>query len=558
MAMIGVILTGTANAAKPVSPRDTLQRLPETYSAPENPSYQSPVKPEFKLPPVPEPSPAGPISKSPYIQVRRFQFSGNSVFTDAQLSAITAPFVNHYLSIEDLQAIRQRLSLAYIRAGYVNSGALLPDQSVNDGTIRYDIVEGRLDSIQIQGLTRLNTHYVRDRLERFATTPLNTNTLQNGLLLIQQSPLIETIKAQMRPGKQTGQADLAVNITEAKPYEISLTVDNHRSPSVGSEQGSLSLVYRNLTGYGDTVSSSYSQTDGTNQYYFSYSLPLNRYDTTVRAYYLNGESQVISNAFKDINIENQSNSTGIEITQPLYQGVDSEFVLGARLEHKKTTTSLLKQRFSFTPGVVNGKSKVTHLDIFQHWRFRDNHQSLFTQLTTIIGTDWLGATKHDSLPDSQYLAIRGQMQWVRALGRRGQLVSRADLTWSNDHLLSSEKTIIGGFFSVRGYREGILVGDRAAVGSVEYRHRLGFDLYPNTNCRALSLPTAAGWIIRGSRSHQIALVVSVSGRCTAMGSIFMPLCTCPRYSATSAFQTGGLWIEASASKQGCSTSQLRR
>jgi len=508
MATIGVILTGTANAATPVSPRDQSQHLPETYSAPQTPSYQAPENPEFELPAIPQPGPSAPISKSPRIRVSGFRFTGNTVFTSEQLSVITAPFVGRDLSIEDLQTIRRRLTLAYIRAGFVNSGALLPDQSVKNGTIRYELVEGRLDSLKIQGLTRLNDRYVRGRLQRFVTTPLNTQALQNGLLLFQQNPLIETIKAQMRPGRQPGHADLDVTVSEAKPYELNLMADNHRSPSVGSEQGTFSLVYRNLTGYGDTASASYSRTDGTNQYWLSYALPVNRYDTTVRGYYLNGESQVISTSFKDIDIENQSNSTGVEITQPVYRDVSGEWVLGARLEHKKTTTSLLNQRFSFTPGVINGKSKVTHLDIFQHWRYRDNRQALFTQLTAVIGNDWFGATKHDGLPDSQYLSARAQAQWARALGERGQLVSRADVTWTNDHLLSSEKTTIGGFYSVRGYREGILVGDRAAVGSLEYRHRLGFDMHPDHRLQA-AVFADGGWVDNNGLSTSPSTIGSV-------------------------------------------------
>ena len=493
MAFIGVIFSGTATAATPVSPREEDQRLPETYSAPEIPSYQEPEKPEFELPVVPEPEITAPLSKSPRILIRAYRFTGNTVFTDQQLSEITDPFTNRYLSIEKLQAIRQRLTLKYVHAGYVNSGALLPDQSVEDGIIRYEIVEGRLDNIQVNGLTRLNKRYVLGRLERFVKAPLNTNTLQNGLLLFQQNPLIETVKAQMRPGAQPGHADLDIDIAEAKPYEISLVGDNHRSPSVGSEQGTLGLVYRNLTGFGDTASASYSLTSGVKQYWVSYALPVNRYDTTVRVYYINGESQVISTSFKNIDIENDSNSTGAEITQPLYRQTDGELILGVRLERKKTTTSLLNQPFSFTPGVINGKSKVTHLDLFQRWRYRDNKQALFTQLTAIFGTDWLGATTNDNLPDSQYFVARAQAQWARALGVRGQLVSRADLTWTDDNLLSSEKTVIGGFYSVRGYREGILVGDRAAVGSLEYRYRLGFDLRPKHQLQA-AVFTDGGWV----------------------------------------------------------------
>src|SRR6478735_2333788 len=82
----------------------------------------------------------GSISTQPTVAVKGFRFQGNTVFKDAQL--LKAPVaagqtVGDYLgkpiSTEQLEDIRQALTRLYVNAGYINSGAVLPDQTVEDG-----------------------------------------------------------------------------------------------------------------------------------------------------------------------------------------------------------------------------------------------------------------------------------------------------------------------------------------------------------------------------------------------------------------------------------------
>jgi hemolysin activation/secretion protein len=77
------------------------------------------------------------------------------------------------LRFSDLEQLRVELTRAYTDEGYINSGALLPDQQVADGVITYQIVEGSLDSIDISGNGRLRPDYVTGKGSVYRLTAQN-------------------------------------------------------------------------------------------------------------------------------------------------------------------------------------------------------------------------------------------------------------------------------------------------------------------------------------------------------------------------------------------------
>ena len=70
------------------------------------------------------------------------------------------------VSVGELEQLRQAISRYYVDRGYINSGALLPDDFYRDGIVHFRIVEGRVDQVRLQGLGRLRPSYVEERLVR--------------------------------------------------------------------------------------------------------------------------------------------------------------------------------------------------------------------------------------------------------------------------------------------------------------------------------------------------------------------------------------------------------
>ena len=66
-----------------------------------------------------------------------------------------------------------------------------------EGTVTYQVVEGRLGEIRVEGLQHLQPEYVQQRLSPCAEPPLNVNCLQEQLQLLSQDPLFAQVRANL-------------------------------------------------------------------------------------------------------------------------------------------------------------------------------------------------------------------------------------------------------------------------------------------------------------------------------------------------------------------------
>jgi len=437
---------------------------------------------EQLLPPPLEPLPLVPPSVPPAaadelllkgVFVRKIVVTGNTVFTPEELAAVTAPYENRPLNSEDLEALRRSLTLYYIDHGYINSGAFIPDQTVVDGLITIQIVEGKLSSIEIEGNKWFRDSYIKDRLAIGAGPPVNLNPLQQRLQFLQQDPRISRIHADMRPGTRPGESILKVNVEEKTPFYAWLAFNNYQSPSVGAEQGVLTLAHQNLTGRGDILNLTYGRSKGMNPLIdVWYSLPVTVHDTTILLRYRKNDFNVIDEVFDPLDTESRCNIYEITLRQPLYRTLNQEFAVALTGNYLEDKTFLLGEPFSFYPGVVNGESAVTALRFSQEWIYRTQHEVLAARSRFSFGIDALDATIHGSslTPDGRFLSWLGQFQWARVLKTWDtQLLFRTDVQISNQPLLPLEQIAVGGRYTVRGYRENLLVRDQAGIASVELR-----------------------------------------------------------------------------------------
>jgi len=405
--------------------------------------------------------------------VRRIVVTGSSVFTPEELSEITDPYENRWLTSEDLEYLRRALTLRYINAGYIHSGAILPDQAVREGVITLQIVEGVLRQISVEGNKWFKESYIRERIEVGAGSPVNVNPLQQRLQLLQQDDRIRAIHAELSPGVRPGEAVLRVNVEEKTPFYAWFAFNNYQSPSVGAERGLLTLAHQNLTGHGDILSLTLGRSEGLNpQIDVWYLLPITAHDTTLLLRYRKNDYAVIDEIFDPLETRSESDIYEITLRHPLIRTQNHEFALALTGESLQDKTFLLGEPFSFYPGVENGESKVTALRFSQEWTYRTQREVVAARSRFSFGIDALEATTHSShsVPDGKFLAWLGQFQWARAFKTWDlQLLFRTDAQISDQPLLPLEQIAVGGRYTVRGYRENLLVRDQAFIASVELR-----------------------------------------------------------------------------------------
>src|SRR6202040_444362 len=143
--------------------------------------------------------------------VKEFRIIGNHVFSNGTLLKVLEKYKNREINAEDIEQARQDLTLFYINKGYVNSGAILPDQDGKNGIITFQIVEGRLTGINLKGNFWFRSWCLRNEIRRGAGRPLNFNKLKETLQLLRQNPTISRINAELKPGGVPGESILDVD-----------------------------------------------------------------------------------------------------------------------------------------------------------------------------------------------------------------------------------------------------------------------------------------------------------------------------------------------------------
>ena len=464
-AVTALLMAATLNAlAQSNLPVPSVPRVTdEPFTLPDFPTISP-----FTLPPVPAPSEHAPLSSQLQVFVRAFRILGNTVLDPAQLQATTAPFVGRHVNTEALQRLRRRLTQLYVDAGYINSGVILPDQTITDGVITLQVVEGALTQVNVTGLRHLQPGYVRDRVLPI-DTPLRLEQIEDRLQLLNQNRLIERLNGQLTPGDRPGESVLTLDVEERQPYNLSFSINNHRAPSVGSLQGELFAAHWNLSGWGDALELNYRKTEGLDDIRVSYSIPLSAHDTRLGVEYQYSDSNVVEEPFNQLDIESQSSNFTVSLSHPLFKTVNRSLTLGMELEKRRSETSLLGRAFSFSQGVDQGESRLTVLRLRSDWVDRGENQVIAIRNTLSWGLDAFEATDTGTEPDGEFFAWLGQLQWARRFKDNQQLLFRTDVQLASDALLPLEQFAVGGASSVRGYRENQLVRDNGWISSIELR-----------------------------------------------------------------------------------------
>ena len=419
------------------------------------------------IPPTPEAIP-GRVPET--ITVERFEFEGNTAVSDEDLAEATAQFTNKPISFAELFQARSAVTQLYLDRGYITSGALIPLQTIEDGVVTIQVVEGGLEAINVRGTERLSPNYVRSRLEIATEKPLNRDRLLEALQLLQLDPLIQNLSAELAAGTEPGLSVLDVVVTESETFSVQFSANNNRAPSVGTFARGVQINQANLLGDGDGLSLGYNNTSGSDGLNISYTRPVNPQNGTLSFSFGTTNSEVIETPFERLDIQADSRYYELTYRQPIYRTPTEEFAFGLTATRQESETSLLGIPFALSLGAdEQGQTRISAVRFFQEWTKRNSNEVIAARSQFSFGTGAFNATINEEAPDSRFFSWRGQAQWVRLLAPDTLLLVRADAQLADRALVPLEQFGLGGQESVRGYRQDILLTDNGVLASAEVR-----------------------------------------------------------------------------------------
>lgn len=515
-----VALAGTAALCAPaVAWAQSAQVQPRTgpEAAPPAPAYAQPA-PALVSPPGPGAGAAAPSSGGPAITEIRVaadtpgaaippagwrpaaEEGGDLRLEHNPGEALDEAWVRRQFALNGLPgpggvsralALVQTINRAYIGAGFINSGLIVrgsPALGVLELGLIYGGVtppaEGQpaVSVIWTGGRSKgLDAGYVRDRMPSAAERPLSAVDLERDFRLLAEDPAIRTINADLRPGARPGEASLALSIYPQDRFDFYVTAANNRAPAVGGERLSAGGSVRNALAAGDLLSGEAGVTDGVKDLTVSYAIPFLSPRNTLAVRGQLNNAAVTDTLLTPLDIRARDRLIEGGITRKL---IDAPLLptatpgrwssartltVGGQISWRQSTAFLLGERFSFAPGSENGRSRYTVGRILGDYVVRNVDQVFAISVT---GTMGLEGTRSDvpgaPSPKQHFVAVLSQANYARRLDPHG-LELRARLTgqWANSLLYSGERISAGGEYTVRGYRENLLLADKGLIGSVE-------------------------------------------------------------------------------------------
>ena len=456
------------------------------------PSYEEPpeARPQLELPELPEPEPA--IPGGPRVLLRAVEIEGSTVFDEQDFGPLMAPWIGREISSEDLVALRDAITGLYVEHGYLNSGALVPDQDLADGVVVIRVVEGRLANVEVSGTRHYRPSVLARRVELGAAAPLDVAKLEESLQILQQDPRIERVHARLRPGEAPGDAVLELRVEEARRWLLELGADNWANPAFGGAQGEVHARDENVLGFGDALGARFRIAEGIWRVDGGYDFPVSARGTLLHVGGELSDSKIVEEPFSELDIETRYRSVQIRVEHPVVRTLNTQLRLGLAGDWRRARTQICAfedilggcDPFAF-PGsgadTDDGRTTVSALRMTQELVRRDLDQVIAARSMLSIGLPILGASDRDipasaigladlRQPDGQFVAWLAQLQWARRFEPWGvQAIFRVDAQLASDTLPSLERFPLGGHLSVRGYRENQLVRDQGVVTSLEVR-----------------------------------------------------------------------------------------
>ena len=343
-----LLLVGSVASAGNAIAESSLMESPSESKLPLKGSEVKPP-PQIQLPAIQRPIPDSLSTKELlHFTPRDFRFKGNSVFGDDELRQQIRQFINTPINSIDLEEIRLIITNYYINHGYITSGAIIPDQDLQDGLLLIEIKEGTLSDIEIHNHGRLNPRFIKKRL-KFDGLPVQLTQLQEKLYKLQREPSIKHITAKLIPGDIRGRSTLDLDVTENKAYSLDLEFNNHRPVSIGERQTIFRFKHINLSGWGDSLNAEFHRTSGMIASQLAYDLPVNASDDSIY-FSVNHSSTELSEADQAFTqFFNEFNSVATGYRQSVIESKSENYDIDWRLEHKRSYNSVALQECDLAP-----------------------------------------------------------------------------------------------------------------------------------------------------------------------------------------------------------------
>lgn len=395
-------------------------------------------------------------------------FVGNTVFSDYELEAMSNAYLNETVTYDDLMKIVVDITNYYQEKGYVTSVAYLAPQKIVNGKVTINIIEGKVGEVEVSGNEKTKDYFFKNTI--FAANDiaendvLNIDNLKRSMTKINDESYLDA-KVVLDKGETVGTTNVDLQVEESSPLEFTSSWGNQGRDLIGVNQLGVGFAHNNITGYGDRLGAYTLLSSGSKGYGLDYSLPVGTYGTKLTAAY-SFSSVDLGGIYKAADIEGQSHFYSLGVLQDLYAKPGLEVTGDVNFDFRDSETTFI--------GGDLDKYQTRALRVGSTAIKDDNRGRSIARLQTSFGLPILGAQEKSgkSIADGEYVKVNGYFTRIQALQNDFLGIFKGSFQWSDSALYGSEQMQLGGVYSVRGFDEGVLLGDKGYTFSAEARHAI--------------------------------------------------------------------------------------
>jgi hemolysin activation/secretion protein len=447
-----------------VEPSRIQERLPPQPSAP-------PVSPPLTIESTSPTQPAG--SENLRFRLTGLTLTGNLAFSEADLLPLWADRLGREISLADVYAIAEAITVKYRNAGYILARAVVPPQRIDAGIVRIRVVEGYIDKVRITGAAEGNGLVDAIAAHLTETRPLTAAVLERYLLLLQDLPGAGAQTVLSPSATTPGAATLTIAL---QPHAVNgfTTLDNRGSRFVGPLQASIGGQVNGIFGHFDATQLQFLTTP-----YRSDQL---RYGAVTHIEPIGSEGTVLSlggsyaetqpgSGLKPLGIDGRSLIASALLQHPFIRSRSENLYGRLSVDLHNTTTDLAQG----TLVLYKDRLRILRLggtyNIADAWQGTNEATLVFSQGLPILHASRDGGPELSrAAGQSDFSKLNLDLSRLQQIDDNWSVLIAASGQYAFNPLLVAEQYGLGGTLYNRAFDPSEMLGDSALAGKIELRY----------------------------------------------------------------------------------------
>lgn len=391
-----------------------------------------------------------------------------------------------------LQEVATEVTRYYRGKGMILAQAFVPVQTVQDGVVVIEVLEGRLGRVLPEGNEMYKTETIERPFQGLVDQPVTQAGIEAALLGLTDYPGL-VVFGVFQPGQQVGTADMVLKVQEERRFDASIRFDNHGLRETGRRRGRIDLAVNNVTGVADKLRGVFQHTDKPANSMFwevGYERPIFRPGYSVHASYSRNDFDV-GGEFERLDIVSDTQTGIVGLKRQIIRSRQRNLAGTLDLARRQAVTDIrdrevtrddltvlslaldydsVDTRFS---GLNAASLVYSHgfNDVFGSMGDSDSAARKAVPPSRRGGSGRFAEGSFDKIfgSYSRLQSLRPLADWIwPAFWDNKSVLLRAEGQWSDDLLVPLEQYAIGGPNHVRAYQPTEVLFDSAWFVSVEY------------------------------------------------------------------------------------------